>query len=69
MYDLLNEAKDKSISINDAIDLTQNRFQEDKSLVISSLISAATDPKPSKYLLKSLGIIKYNIYICINNNF
>ena len=43
VYDLLNEARDKSISVNDAIDLTQNRFQEDKSLVISSLISAATD--------------------------
>lgn len=69
VYDLLNGARDKSISVNDAIDLTQNRFQEDKSLVISSLISAATDPKPSKYLLKSLGIIKYNICICINNNF
>lgn len=43
VYDLLNGARDKSISVNDAIDLTQNRFQEDKSLVISSLISAATD--------------------------
>lgn len=43
VYDLLNEARDKSISVNDAIDLTQNGFQDDVSLVISALISASTD--------------------------
>lgn len=43
VYDILKQAGDRTITVKDAIDLTQNRFQEDKSLVISSLISAATD--------------------------
>lgn len=43
IYDVFKEARDKTIDIKDAIDLTQNRYQEDKSLVISALISAATD--------------------------
>lgn len=43
VYDILKQAGDRTITVKGAINLTQNRFQEDKSSVISALISSATD--------------------------